>query len=568
MKIKKINNVLLFVIFAFVLALSFRVISLGSNTLSNSEASIALSSFKVTDNPGVIDNSDPGIANINALLFSIFGATNFVARVLTALLGASFVFLPLFYKEHLEVKTIVILGFILALDAMLVAQSRILGSSIWAILFLFVAIGGFLNDQPILSGTCAGLAVLGGSSVWFAVIGLGLSLLWTLLEQKNLKFKSGRGNKQKRPREFWLRWLMALGLSLFIFGSIFFTRPTALAGISQGFINFAKSWIGKYDPISWQQLTRMLIAVPIYETIIFLFGMIGFILGSIRKNSLIKFAGRWFSVSILILIINPGRGIDLLAIAILPLCLSASWVISAIIQAPKENQKAILVKTIFVVVLCGFIWLNAAWIIKNGGNASPDFTIRLLAIIGGIVMIILVALLIGWGWSWHVAKTGLLWGLIFVLLIYNLGMLRRAAGFGAYPGTELISKTDSYPEANLFVKTMDDLVAKNELDPQDVSVTSIKVNSPSFVWATRKFTKTQYLLTQDPRLEPQLLITTEDISPVHADLYRGQTFVWEAHVPWNKMQIMDWFRWWAFQQAPFEKQTITLWAQDTLFPER
>lgn len=65
-----------------------------------------------------------------------------------------------------------------------------------------------------------------------------------------------------------------------------------------------------------------------------------------------------------------------------------------------------------------------------------------------------------------------------------------------------------------------------------------------------------------------MLITPEGISPENADLYRGEAFTWEAKVPWNEMQIMDWFTWLAFQQAPLEKQIVTLWAQNTFFPER
>ena len=112
------------------------------------------------------------------------------------------------------------------------------------------------------------------------------------------------------------------------------------------------------------------------------------------------------------LIINPEKEIALLAILTIPLCVSASWMMAEIFQIPNENRKAVVIKAAFVVVLCGFIWLNAVWIIKNGWNAAPDFTVRLLAIIGGIVMIILVTLLIGWGWSWQIAKTVLDMGAI------------------------------------------------------------------------------------------------------------------------------------------------------------
>jgi hypothetical protein len=565
---KKFDNVLLLLVFAFALALCLRVLSLGATTLSDAEASFAFSSLKTNFNPQFVDNSFPGIANFNAVLFSVFDTTNFVARLITAIIGAGFVFIPLVYKRQLGLKTLVILGFVFGLDAILVAQSRILGSSMWAILFSLIAVGSFINNHPVPSGISAGLALLGGASVWYVVVGLGFSLLWTILAEKSHTNVEGLFHVQRPSRNFWIRWTIALSISLFIFGSTFFTRPEALSGIIQGIITFIKTWTVHFDVPSWQRLVRILISIPIYQPIILIFGITGFILGIVRKNSLIKFVGRWFLVSFFILFINPSKEIALLTTLTVPLCVSTSWVMGEFIQIPNVNRQAIVVKAAFVVVLCGFSWLNAAWIIKNGGLAAPDFTVRLLAIIGGIVMIILVTLLIGWGWSWQVAKTGLMAGLLFVLLIYNIDMLRRAAGYGTYPGTELITGEVSYPQAALITRTMDDLITKNELDQQVISVSFFGVDSPSLEWAFRKIKKVEYLLAQDPGSNPLLFITPEGIIPVHADLYRGEAFIWDAQVPWDEMQIMDWLKWLAFQQAPVVKHTLTLWAQNTLFPKR
>ena len=565
---RKFDNVLLLLLFAFALAFFLRVISLGLSTLSDSEASIAFSSFNAYTNPRYIDNSFPGFTNINRILFLVFDKMDFIARLLTAIIGSGFVFLPLFFKKQLKVKVIAILGIVFALEPVLVAQSRILGSAIWGILFLLIAIGSFINNRPILSGVSFGLALLGGSSIWFAILGLGLSLLWTILAKKPHEKGEGLISFQKPTRNFWISWSVAFGVCLFVFGTAFFTHPEALSGISQGIIAFIKSWTVRFDPLSWQRLGRFLISIPIYQPIILLFGITGFVLGIIQKNPLLNFAGRWFLVSVFILVINPEKEIAFLAILTIPLCISASWMMGEIFQIPNENRKAVVIKAAFVVVLCGFIWLNAVWIIKNGGNAAPDFTVRLLAIIGGIVMIILVTLLIGWGWSWQIAKTGLIWGLLMVLIIYNINMLRRSVGIGSYPGTELITNEVSYPEVTLLTRTMDNLINENQLDPQNIAVSVVGMNSPSLEWGLRKYEKAEYLFAQNPGLNPLLLITPEGISPENADLYRGEAFTWEAKVPWNEMQIMDWFTWLAFQQAPLEKQIVTLWAQNTLFPER
>lgn len=565
---RKFDNVLLLLLFAFALALSLRVISLGSTALSNSEAAIAFSSIDTFANPRFIDNSFPGITSINRIFLLVFNKTNLIARLLTAIIGAGYVFLPLFYKKQLKVKTIAILGMVFALDAILVAQSRILGSAIWGIFFLLIAIGCFINNRPILSGVSFGLALLGGPMIWSAILGLGSSLLWTILAKKSHENVEGLIGYQKPTRNFWISWSIAFGVCLFVFGTAFFTHPEDLSGISQSIITFIKSWTVRFDQFSWQRLARTLVSIPIYQSIILLFGIIGFILGIIRKNILLNFAGRWFLVSVFILVLNAGKEIALLTIVTIPLCVSASWTIGEILQIPEENRKAIIVKAAFVVVLCGFIWLNAVWIVKNGGIVTPDFTVRLLAIIGGIVMIILVTLLIGWGWSWQIAKTGLIAGFLLVLLIYNINMLRRAVGIGAFPGRELITNEISYPDVTLLTKTMDNLINKNRLDPQNIALAVIGVDSPSLEWALRKYEKGEYLLAQDPGLNPLLLITQEGISPENADLYRGETFTWEVKVAWNEMQIVDWSTWLAFQQAPLEKQIITLWAQNTLFPER
>src|SRR6185436_3864002 len=114
------------------------------------------------------------------ILFAIIESTNFMARLVPALVGSTLVFVPYFFRDKIKPLPALILAFFLAVDPGLVALSRQANGTILAVTFLLFAWGMWRNQRAIVAGVFAGLALLSGPSLWAGLFALGLT--WVFLQ--------------------------------------------------------------------------------------------------------------------------------------------------------------------------------------------------------------------------------------------------------------------------------------------------------------------------------------------------------------------------------------------------
>src|SRR5262245_3158439 len=129
-------------LFAFLLALTVRVVKLGASPLTDLEAKWALQALGVTQGTQPVLGSEPAYVLLTSILFFLYGnGTNFLARLIPALTGTALVFVPLLFRSRLKPRPSLMLAFFLALDPGLVALSRQAGSPILALTFLLLGWG-------------------------------------------------------------------------------------------------------------------------------------------------------------------------------------------------------------------------------------------------------------------------------------------------------------------------------------------------------------------------------------------------------------------------------------------
>ncbi|TLN00403.1 hypothetical protein FDZ74_16645, partial [bacterium] len=164
-------------ILAISLALLLRLLKLGAAPLTDWEASNALPVFQWVKSGAVPAGSQAAYTLFSGLTFFLTGASTDAARLIPALTGSLLVLAPLAFRRQLGRWPALIAAFGLALDPLLVANSRQADGSIWAIAFTLFALGFLLNRRSVLAGICFGLALLGGPSLWLGWLGLGLALV-------------------------------------------------------------------------------------------------------------------------------------------------------------------------------------------------------------------------------------------------------------------------------------------------------------------------------------------------------------------------------------------------------
>ena len=174
----------LLVALILLLAVGVRLFNLGRAPLSDGEASWALQSLSIARGAPVEIGPQPGEVSLTGLAFMLFGSSNFMARLYSALAGIALVAAPLLFKRRLGSLATLILMAGLALDPGLVVMSRTAGGPMGAIGFGALAFALAYARQPLFAGVAAGLALLSGPALIAGLISLALAWGLTALLQR------------------------------------------------------------------------------------------------------------------------------------------------------------------------------------------------------------------------------------------------------------------------------------------------------------------------------------------------------------------------------------------------
>jgi hypothetical protein len=187
--------------------------------------------------------------------------------------------------------------------------------------------------------------------------------------------------------------------------------------------------------------------------------------------------------------------------------------------------------------------------------------------IAAFVMGTLATVLIALGWSWSLARSGLVWGTIAGLGIYIVSALIGVSQLRPNGVHDLWTPPPATGQTQLLVSTLNDLSISQTGRKGDIDVISL-VDSPALQWALRGYEQAQFVPTLEKDFLPSVIITArDDTSLDQTSAYRGQDFLWWETPMWNGALPDDWTRWLVFREAPALKESVILWARSDFFPE-
>lgn len=560
-----ITNRRLFVLLYFVvftIAILLRFIKLGALPLGDSEAINALQTMKVARGQAVTIGSQPGYIALTSILFFIFNAGEFWARFWPALFGVGLVFVPLLYKKWIGEKGALILSFLLAIEPGLTATSRTATGTMIGLVSLFAALGFYLNHKSIPAGLFCGLAVLGGTAIWPGLIATGLTLLiYTLSVKKwpEIAISCHQSDEDHKSDFSWKVFTFSGAGSLLIIGTVFLIKPVAINGLGGSLVDYFRSWVTmgtSLKVLCISILFEQLMAIPL--------AIWGVISGWRNKIGLTFMMLVGFLVSLALTIANPSSGVVDLVWVLIPLWVLASLGFEEILTRLSRTEFLLkLFQTIITFSLLIFTSMNILSAVAKPNNSSEISP--LVSILLPIALLIIITLLIGWGWSVEASKQGLILGIGFILIATTIGSAWKAGGLGSQPETELW-RTDSLPSGrDLLLKQVDELSLWNTGEDEDkMHVALLRVQSPSLEWALRNYS------IQDADIlgateTPAMVITNSTDTSGLAQIYRGQAFNWAKEVMFDQISISDWVKWYGFRQVPTVEQGYLLWARTDLF---
>src|SRR4030067_2205380 len=140
---------------ALLVAMTLRLLNLGTTPLADSEAVLARQAFEVAQGKQVALDPMPGYTALTGLTFGLLGSSEFTARLWSALAGGLLVIVPYFLRRRLGRGAALILAFGLAFDPGLVAVSRQAGGPMLPASFGLLTLGLAFAGFPILAGVAA-----------------------------------------------------------------------------------------------------------------------------------------------------------------------------------------------------------------------------------------------------------------------------------------------------------------------------------------------------------------------------------------------------------------------------
>jgi hypothetical protein len=544
---------------AFLIALALRFIALGAMPLADAEAAPALQALRIAQGESPALAPHPFYILSTSVMFFLYGGgTNFLARLLPALIGSLLVLAPLLFDDRLKPRPSLLLAFFIALDPGMVAISRQAASPIFAIAFVIFAFGFLNKNKPALASAFAALAILSGPSVWFGMLGLGIT--WAILQAFRLPSSAFRllpSDSRLSPSV-----LIPFFLTFIVAGSLFLLVPNGLSAAFASIPAFIASWTKTSDVTAG----RLFLSILAYQPLAFLLALIAVVRGWMRSIQRIIFLSLWLLVSLLLAVFLPSRQMGDLAWALIPLSALAALELSRCLDIHPEERSEVAGVGFLTVFIWVFAWLGFAgmtWFPVD----SREYILRLSMLIGALALLVLSLLLVAAGWSTRTARFGGIWGMVIALGIIGVGGALGSAGLRGQNSPELWWLPSTPAQADLLQASVREISEYGMGDDFSAKVVIVGLNIPSLEWALREH-PVEVVASLDVASSPDFVITSFEMNPALVAAYRGQDFSWRQTPAWSSAVPNTWMRWITLREMPQMSETIILWARDDLFLDK
>ncbi len=565
-------EVALYLIIALV-AVGLRLYGLGDRPMQAGEAAQALAAWRSA--PGLpqgsaLGQSSPLLFTSNMLLFALFGANDFLARLVPALSGALLVIGPYFLRRHLGRMGALAASFLLAISPSTLFFSRYLGGEIIVAACALAITWGLFSyldqRQPkhlYLAAAALGLALSAGAGTFtFILVVVTFGLVLALV------------NRFAGPSEYWQRisdaWQVARGsnsllrdcaaLLVLIFALICTGFLLHLSGL-QDSIDLFTGWLSAFQPQAgghpWYHHLQLLL---VYEPLILVFGLAAMVYLLKRRDLFSLFLVYWTIVAFLIYLVAGGRSPGDVLLIVLPLALLAGAFIGRLLD--ELVAKAVWGREgLFAVVACAVV-VNLG--LQLGGYAfSGRQNYLFLALAAGFVLIgLLVLCWISFGPkpAWRAGGLVLLLTLTFLTVSISCYLNYRR---NSDPREIMVASPTSRGIFDL-VETVEMVSSRRSGDSRAIAVTVHQGAGPALAWYLRDFDDVEFVAQLSPSIDtPVVIAPADEQEPTLGAEYSGQDFALASSWKPQGLLGLDLTRWLFYRRAstPVQTDNVILWVK-------
>ena len=554
------------VLLAAALACVLRLPGLGSASLTMNEAENAVTALRLFENGsgGHLLYELP-----TALLFKMFGTSEFTARLFPALAGILLSMIPWMISKTAGTRKACALSFILALDPVLLFWSKRADAVIPAAAFMAAAAVLCASGKKKSGLTCFLVALSGGERVLPVVLiaGVCFSLKKFLLK--------------KEPQLIWLRSFkkrdVLLAVLIFVlYCTAFGIFPGGIAGFGTGIVNsfrFGSAWV--YPGLA-AELTAVVLycGVPLFLCCV----------QAIRHHQISSLLLSVFAAGVLLL----WHGIIMLPWISILLWVNACSMAAEIPERLKVSFDFPFFMSCFAICAAwSFFYFRLVELFKQtNGNELIQITWNnviqtlpltryagtvLLTVVSIVILGLIVKILLGFVESGSV-RCGMLAGAAVILSWSLLTGIWNAGGFDRIGDRPLDRHSEN--TANIlngayttftnkaFFELFDEIIAKHGDTPSPNFGLNFIVNDPMTEWFLRNYPEIRTTANFNADLTGIDLILDQSGS-----LFDNFGFVstqqgWRGTMDWRSFTFQEWGKWLIFGDAqPAVDVPVTLWAR-------
>ena len=579
---------ILYYVLAFLLALGLRFIGLGAVPLTDKEATLALQALAIAQGQNPLLGGQPGYILLTSIPFYLFESSNFLARAIPALAGSLLVFVPYFFFDlphpNLPPKgegtglaqrdtfsplggdvqrteganVAIVTAFLLAIAPGLIAVSRQAGGTMLMVTFGLLARAMWQEKRPKLAGVFAGIALLGGPSVWLGLLiaGLTWALAQNLLPAEETEITESSSDQERSRADDLKTAAIYGGGTLLLIGTLFFQSPNGLSALFASLVEFLQGW----RFASGVPSARIIGGLGAYYPFALLFGILASVRGILRRDRMSLELSLWALVALLLVIFYPARQVSDLIWVGLPLWVLSARELERYLHLPTFDRNETFGVFALTILLLSFAWLNISGTASAVAIGAP-LNSRLALIAGSLILLVLSLGLIAVGWSLETATLGGVWGTALMLGLYTLSAAWGSSGLRTPKGFELWDNAPRVAQPGLLVDEVDTTLNISQQIATTPKIAVYQINSPTLFWALRNHdVDAVNALNSDAAYE--IVITPHDEQNELESAYRGQDVTWRQAPSWVVVNKATWL---VLREAPLQTEQIILWVRNDLF---
>ena len=529
-------------------AAALRLYALGTRPLQPEEASQALAAWSLLHGKAPGAGYSPLLFLANLLLFFLAGASDFVARLPSALLGIALVLTPFLFRRRLGRWGALSASATLALSPTALFFSRHLsGDTAVAVCALtltaaLLAWADSKDERGLYVGAVAlALMLTAGPGAYTALVAFASFALVS-----RLRWREPLAREWDAWRESVKEGGKARSLGV-LMGSVFLLSSTALLLNPSGLGAAADLFSAWMERLRQGPGMRPLALLLLYEPFVLLFGLLGCRDGLRRREPFPLFLGWWAGVAAFLCLVTGRHSAGDVLLVISPLALLGGAFLGRVIEeavreATWQHEGTFLA---IALILCVYLGLGLA---NYAFSGRPVF---LLA--AGVALALLVAFAGLWGIKRGETRRGvtLTAALVLLALSVNLGWNLNFARAGS--PYELLPSSPTSPQVLDLRRTLERLSAQTTGDSHAMEVVVEEATGPVVAWYVRDFPNARWVDTVS-RPSALAVITREPgEEPSLKGDYVGRGFVlrstWAPPSPWEGLHGVYLMRWLLYREA-------------------